>query len=468
MIANNVEPWKPLYAGCDTVASVDQAATHSRGEAKLAFAFLWLFTFVGFGRPEDLFPAVGALHLTFLCSICALGAYVVPLVGGRVRLLLPRELILVLLLTTWFILGIPFAFYRTGSLMALIQIWVRTLLFFFLLIQTLTSVSRIRKILWAVLLSELMATSASILMQGKEASEAGERLAGVNQGLLGWNFLGITVAVTLPYVAFLYISRRSALRTSLLLVVLVLAMWMLVLTASRGGFLGIIFSMATTWWFVMRNSSRGRAAGFLLLMFFGVALMKAPDIFWLRMQTIWADSESTVNIASESAEESARGRQFLLERSIEYTLQNPVFGLGLGGFPVYNGNQLRRPDAWMGTHNTFTQLSSEGGIPALLLFLALFGTVLRRMKRASDELKNDPLISELRLLARATFASALAFAFGGFFAHLAYEFLFYYVVGISAAIWLIAQQSAEVSRSRIGSLDAVTVPPSQRCPEWRR
>ncbi len=467
MIGNNVEPWKPLYAGCDIVSSVDQAATPSRAEAKLAFAFLWLVTFVGFGRPEDVFPAVGALHLTLLCSVCAMGAYLVSLVCGRVRLLSPRELILVLLLTAWFILGIPFAFWRGGSFMALTQIWVRTLLFFFLLTQTLTSVSRVRKILWAVLLSELMASSASILLQGKEALGPGDRLAGVNQGLLGWNFLGITVAVTLPYVAFLYVSRRSALRTSLLLVVLVLTMWMLVLTASRGGFLGIIFSMGMTWWFVLRTTSRGRVAGFLLLMLFGVALMKAPDIFWLRVKTIWSDSESTVNMASESAEESTRGRQFLLEQSIKYTLQNPVFGLGLGGFPVYNGTQLRRPDAWSGTHNTFTQVSSEGGIPALVLFLMLFGTMLRRMKRASDELENDSLNSELRLLARATFVSALAFAFGGLFAHLAYDFLFYYVVGISAAIWMIAQQSAEGFRSRIGSPDALAAPPSERCPGWR-
>jgi len=97
----------------------------------------------------------------------------------------------------------------------------------------------------------------------------------------------------------------------------------------------------------------------------------------------------------------------------------------------------------------------------------LFGTMLRRMKRASDELENDSLNSELRLLARATFVSALAFAFGGLFAHLAYDFLFYYVVGISAAIWMIAQQSAEGFRSRIGSPDALAAPPSERCPGWR-
>ncbi len=74
MIANNVEPWKPLYAGCDTVASVDQAATHSRGEAKLAFHWeLMLFRSLG---AAYVYCCLVSLSL-FYCS--PLGSYWVSL-----------------------------------------------------------------------------------------------------------------------------------------------------------------------------------------------------------------------------------------------------------------------------------------------------------------------------------------------------------------------------------------------------
>jgi len=43
-------------------------------------------------------------------------------------------------------------------------------------------------------------TSFSII-QSSKVTWVGERMLGFNQGILGWNFLGIAAAITLPYVA---------------------------------------------------------------------------------------------------------------------------------------------------------------------------------------------------------------------------------------------------------------------------
>ncbi|MGB8523761.1 MAG: O-antigen ligase family protein [Candidatus Acidiferrales bacterium] len=310
-----------------------------------------------------------------------------------------------------------------------------------------------RKILWAVLLSELIACSASILLRGNPSLQQGDRLSGVNQGLLGWNFLGITLSVTLPFLAALYVSKRSAPRTTLLIAILGSTMWMLVLTASRGGFLGIVFSIILTWWFILRGSSRGRRVAVLLPLCLLIVLAKAPKVFWSRLQTTWSGSTSKMDFDAASAEdvasaeESTRGREMLLENSLKYTAQFPVFGIGIGGFPVYNGQKFHRPDAWLGTHNTFTQLSSEAGIPALVLFLWLFFTALARMKKIDIELAGDEKSTELRLLAKATRISLLAFAFNGFLAHIAYEYLFYYIAGIAVALWTISRRRMRAPES---------------------
>jgi O-antigen ligase len=415
--------------------------TAPRDPTRGAFALLALFTFVGFCRPEDLVPSIGLLHLTLVSSLCALAAYLVALLVGRARFVPSRELTLALLLTGWFVLGLPFAYWHGGSFQVLTQDWTRTLIFFFLLTQTLTTVSRVRKMLWIVLLSELIASSASILLQAKLGLSTGDRLSGVNQGLLGWNFLGITFSVTLPFLAALYVSKRSATRTILLLAILGSTMWMLILTASRGGFIGTIFSIVLTWWFVLRHSSRGRRVAVLLPLCFLLVVIKAPTVFWSRIQTIWggSSSASSLDLDAASAEESTEGRETLLENSLKYTAEFPVFGVGIGSFPVYNGHRIHRANAWLGTHNTFTQLSSEAGIPALALFIGLLWTTLRHMKKIDVGLARNEKNVELRTLANATSASILTAILAGFFAHIAYGYLYYYLFGVAAGLWTVSR-----------------------------
>jgi len=127
----------------------------------------------------------------------------------------------------------------------------------------------------------------------------------------------------------------------------------------------------------------------------------------------------------------------------------------MGGFPLYNGRVLRRSDAWLGTHNTFTQLSSEAGIPALFLFLCLLFTMLGQMKKLGDQCASNQNKFELGLLAAATFASTLTFAFQGFFAHIAYEYLFYYLAGIAAGLCAIAQHDSSEDEPSQVSADGV-------------
>ena len=446
------------------VRAYRQSGALTREGGKLAFAFLWLFTFAIYVRLQDIFPVINPLHLPLVFGACAGLTYLGGLISGRIRFQRPRELVLVLLLTVWFILGLPFAYWRRESFEVFTQTWLKTAFIFFLLTQTLTTIGRIRKLLWAVILSELIATTASIILQGKGAIQEGARLEGVNLGMLGWNFLGIAAAMTIPYITALYISRPSLPRSSCLLITVGAMIWMLVLTASRGGFLNVVFSIVLTWWFILRRSFRGRMVGLIVALCLIVPVARAPEVFWLRLQTIWNGLEAAASTTAASAEESTEERGNLLKRSVSYTLQYPIFGVGLGNFPVINGNQLRQPEAWHGTHNTFTEISSEAGLPALVLFLLLLGAVLRHAKDASRVSNEDPANTEINLMARATLVSVVSFAFGGFFAHLAYEYYFYYPAGIAAGLWAIVQESTKVPEPSPESFG--TIPSTKWSAKW--
>jgi O-antigen ligase len=400
--------------------------------AKACFFFLCLFTVAIYARPEDIFPMVGKFHLTLLLGLCAAVAYISTWFSGAIPIRFSKELRLMLWLTAWFVAGIPFAYWRGGSFHILTDEWFKTLLVFFLLTQTLVSVTRIRTILWAIILSELVVTAYSVFSPSGSVW-IGQRLSGVSEGILGWNFLGIAAGLTLPYIVVLLISRPSFLKSMALTAAVVSMMWMLVLTASRSGLLVVALSLLLTWLLILRRIALGSFVAAGLTLAITLAVCAAPGVFWQRIQTIWTDSAPNSNV-SASADASTEERQAVLVASVRYTLQHPVFGVGLGNFSVVRGTETGVASGWLGSHNTFTQLSSEAGIPALIIFLALVGTCIRNMWRIARTEVSQREFPEVNRLARATIASLLAFSFGAFFAHIAYEYFLYYPIAIAVAV----------------------------------
>jgi O-antigen ligase/polysaccharide polymerase Wzy-like membrane protein len=417
-----------------------------RPGASLSFFFVWLFIVAIYARPEDIFPPLGALHLTFLLGACAALTFAWSLLLGNVRLTWPRELQIMLALTAWFIAGVPFAYWRGGSIQVLTQTWLKTLLIFFLMTQLLVTLRRIYAVLWAIILSELAVTGYSLL-ESSQVRWVGERLYGVSLGILGWNFLGIAAALTIPFIAAIFISQPSLVKSCALVAATGSTLWMLMLTASRSGMLAVSVSIVLTCILVLRNSSRGRIIGVGISLAFLVTLCLAPAVFWERMDTTLAgESSSSSGAEGASAVMSENSRWSVLMRSVDYSFENPVFGLGLGNLMAVNGNELQRPDAWIGSHNTFAEISSEAGFPALLLFVWLMGTASRSMMRVGGAPYADPHGEELGLFARAGLASLLSAVFGSFFAHIGYEYFLYTCpLAIAVGIRRIASDYERVS-----------------------
>src|SRR5215472_16805696 len=88
----------------------------SDNATRVTFFFLWLFTVAIYARPENMFPAIAPLHLTFALGLCSGLMYVAAWLSGRVRFLWSREVRIGLLLTAWYVLGLPLALWRGGSL----------------------------------------------------------------------------------------------------------------------------------------------------------------------------------------------------------------------------------------------------------------------------------------------------------------------------------------------------------------
>jgi O-antigen ligase len=190
----------------------------------------------------------------------------------------------------------------------------------------------------------------------------------------------------LPLLFWLVLTSKSFAVKLVSLVGIAYGIRLIIGTASRGGLVGLVMAtLLLLWW----GSARQRVAvmAFVPIAFL-LVLVTVSHTALNRIVSFSADSQN----ASVEAMQSSESRKYLLGKSIEYTLKFPIFGLGIGNFPVYEGTHSLViggiHGSWHETHNTFTQVSSESGIPGLFIFVgglvstfAIFYSVFRKASR---------------------------------------------------------------------------------------
>jgi O-antigen ligase len=221
-----------------------------------------------------------------------------------------------------------------------------------------------------------------------------------------------------------------------------LALVPLLLTAfesgSRAGLLAIVVGcLYLMWTFTWAQRVKIVAAGFVL-----VAVVVATSPTNVLMERINGTGAS---------EGSTDARIELLKDSLVLTARNPIFGVGPGMFPVAQ-NDLAKSEGgvggrWHVTHNTYTELSSEAGLPALVLFLMIFYSFYRDLRRLGrlNELTKTSRQGEIRAVCTGSLVTLVSFAACLFFGSLAYSPMTLTIVGLLAAY----------SRTGIGELERV-------------
>jgi O-antigen ligase len=149
--------------------------------------------------------------------------------------------------------------------------------------------------------------------------------------------------------------------------------------------------------------------------------------------------QTNVNPATNNrgteASGSAQQRKELFFQSLKVTAQHPLFGVGPGNFVVVSG-------VWHVTHNSYTQISAEGGIPAFLLYLLIFWRGIGNLR---DIRKYPKTGKRIRLFSMALEASLAAYLVGSFFASDAYQLFPYCLVAYTSVLRLIVQRDRRVS-----------------------
>ena len=390
-----------------------------------AYAALLLFMVIYCVRPEDWVPGMSHVPLAKLVGIMALLALAVSLQHIRDRM--PREVYFLILLTVQlFVASLVSTVWRGGALQITFN-FAKVLLVILMIATSVTTLRRLRLLIFAQALSISVIASVTIWKERTSVS----RLEGILGGQYADpNDLALAIIISLPLCLALLIPEQESTFGKILWSISILVMlYAVFLTGSRGGFLALVVAAVVALWeFAIQGRRRYllALAGFAGLFLF----LSAGGKLVGRLQGTFNVNDTT------SAYESAQSRQQLFWRSIKVTMEHPIFGVGPGNFNQVSGT-------WHTTHNSLTLMSSEGGIPALFLYVLILVYGFKNV-RATKRLTQGTV--ETRLLVRALLASLAGYAVGSLFLSVAFQFFPYILVAYTTALFEIARKLATKSR----------------------
>jgi putative inorganic carbon (HCO3(-)) transporter len=202
-----------------------------------------------------------------------------------------------------------------------------------------------------------------------------------------------------------------------------LAVVSIVLSHSRGGFIGLTVAMAV-WAFREKRRLQAIVVGAMLAV--GL-VMFAPESFWKRNETV----------ASFQEDASAMGRVYAWQVASRMSIDKPLLGVGAGSFR-YAWTQYAPPEATRAyvAHNIFLDVIGELGFLGLLAFLVFAGGATGGAFEASK----DP---RMGWLARALAASMAGYLVCDLFSGYILSAHLYVLFGLAASAHRIARARAE-------------------------
>jgi putative inorganic carbon (HCO3(-)) transporter len=392
-----------------------------------AYASLLLFMAIYCARPEDWIPGLSILPLAKMAGVLALLALMFSL--GQIRSSLPREVVYLILLFGQLFLAAAMSPVWRGGAVQLTLDFGKVILIVIVIYLSVNEVERLRRLIF------IQATAVAVI--AAVAVWKGHLLGGRLEGTLGANYsdpndLALAIIISLPFcLALLLLSRDGLPKVAWALAILVM-LYTVFLTASRGGFISLIVAAAVLLWeFAIRGHRR-----YLLTL----AVLVGVILWQFSSETLVGRLQGTFNPKQGTAAsyDSAATHQQLFWRSVEITKAHPLFGVGPGNFQELSGS-------WHVTHNSFTQMSAEGGVPALVLYVLILWRGFKNL-RATKRLARRR--AELCLLARALLASLAGYVAGSVFLSVGYALFPYFLVAYTTALFGIAKRSATHSKER--------------------
>jgi O-antigen ligase len=368
--------------------------------------------------------------------------------------------------TVWFVLAVPSSVWKGGSVQLLTDAWIPSFVIFLATAGLIVNFAQCRRAVSAVTWAFFVLMLIAILWGSTE--ETG-RLYLPHGKFSNPNEMGQALLLGLPLWGLVMLSGKLAPIKAFAACVIVAMLYTASKTGSRGALIGFGALLLCVFW-------RSSAGGKLQLVMGGAVLLMViagtmPRRLLNRYVTL-KEEKGVVNYGEDqmdiNAVTSTSARIELLRKSIKYTFQHPLFGVGPGMFVVAEDQDAKasglRHGSWQGTHNSYTQVSSELGIPGFIFYVLIIFLSLKTTSRIYRKTRGDPRLQDIANIAVCLNYALIVYAVTVFFDFIAYTSMLSVFAGLAAALGRTVE--AEIDR-RTATAPAGGIRQFHRLPDQR-
>jgi O-antigen ligase len=400
----------PVYSSY----SVPQADGQNAKPAKIGTTLLAIYIFLLAGRVLDVSP-IWWLHIPMILLIVLT---VTMISRGKLQYAFDSKITKYFAaFTLWVFVCFPFSYWRAQSKVYL-QYQVQSFVIFLIIVQMVRTKQDWQKVVggfaYATLIASLLAFHFGYTVQGRLALPGGT--------LGDPNEFALLMVVGLPFWWF-KASRAQGFRKVFFLCCTLPIFLAFARAGSRAGLLAMFVLLLIS--FAFARGVQKIVIVMTAVIAIAASTVLLPGYIQTRFMTFFSaegnyDAHTEERIDSDIA--SSEGRKALLKQSIKMTFQHPILGVGPGCFAFVAWDERKSATGQGGeslvSHNTYTQISSETGIPGFILFLSVVflcvKSVLMNYRRLA------PVDMEFAQYARYLFSCMGALAIGIFFLSVGY------------------------------------------------
>ncbi|MBX6330721.1 MAG: O-antigen ligase family protein [Gemmatimonadaceae bacterium] len=410
-------------------AAVPAGATEPKPDRLLRAVGLMLFAYVW--RLQDAFPILSKFYLPILFAGLALVYFATSRHPWRrlSQIRLP-VVTLSLVLFALMVLGIPGSLWRGASFSFTFKGFLPNLVFMGLVAA---SVRTTRDVEWYAKVNLygaiFYATIVNLFFHVGYDGRLGDLV------YYDANDFALIMVCTIPFGVYA-LKKGNRARSR---VFGIIGLWLFALavvkSGSRGGFLGFV---AVILYVLLRY----RAIPSRVRLFAGVGgvallLLLASDKYWTMMSTMLHPKDD-YNWSGE------QGRREIWKRGVGYAMSHPILGIGVRSYPIAEGTlsevgRQRLAEGkgfkWSVAHNSFLETAAELGIPAAIVFIAMFAVTIRALTRIRLDGPYGPWVTAREVaLAQLLIGSFVGYVVAGFFVSAEYFSYLYFLFGLAAGL----------------------------------
>jgi hypothetical protein len=360
--------------------------------------FTMLFLVIDYARPQDVIPQLDIIRPAMLV-IMILAYFIVVNRGisksysSQVRVI--WYFILLMGIHTLFARNNYWAFQVTSTMLAYMPFVVST-------VVVVNSVKRIKNLVMLYIVMMIYIACYSLIHGGR----------GSGNYFMDENDVSLFINMWLPFCFFLLLYDKSKWKRLIYLTGLVTGISAVIVSFSRGGFVGLICMGAVVWLY----SPKKKVSLLVILLCVAALYLGVGEKYWQEIDTITDTKESTAN-----------ERLMSWATAWDMFLDNP-FGVGPGNFavrfPEYQGNRFKHGMWGRVAHSLWFTLLPELGVLGVILYSKLLFYNLKDisyLKNINTVNNDDDDVKYIKAIA-ASLISSLA----GYFSSASFISVLYY------------------------------------------